>query len=699
MSKNNLLRLTTPVTSLTGVGPGIAGKLKNLGIGNIQDLLFHLPYRYVDRTRLLPIGGLLPGEERQIQGRIELTQIHYGRRRTLLCHLSDGTGAIVLRFFHFSQSQQAGLQKGVWLRCWGQIRRSKAGLEMIHPEYRILRESELDRLEDSLTPVYPATEGLAQVRLRKLISQALAILEKSDSVLEELVPLMSGSEYGSSSLKAAIQYLHRPPPDADIEQLKLGRHPAQQRLAMEELLAQQLSLRMLRESIQKQTAVRLENFDARLTGLFLSRLPFNLTAAQKKVMQEIGRDLDKNVPMLRLVQGDVGSGKTVIAAYSAIRTISAGYQVALMAPTELLADQHYYNLNQWLSDLDIQVVLLTGKLRSGERRKALELIRSESPLAVIGTHALFQEDPEFGRLALVIIDEQHRFGVHQRLALIEKGSKRNFQPHQLIMTATPIPRTLAMTVFGDLDISIIDELPPGRQPVTTAALSSRNRDEIINRITSVCDKGHQVYWVCTLIDESETLQCRAAVRTSEYLADKLPQLKIALVHGRQKRAEREQMMRSFKNGEVNVLVATTVIEVGVDVPNANLMIIENAERLGLAQLHQLRGRVGRGKARSNCVLLYHPPLSELAAARLEIMRCHSDGFIIAEKDLELRGPGDLLGTRQTGIPQMRIADIVRDAALLPRVRDMAEVMLKKYPRHSSKLIARWLSSRVEYTHV
>jgi len=698
VSKPNLAKLTSPVTALAGVGPGIAEKLGNLGIKTIQDLLFHLPFRYIDRTRLAPIGSLLAGEERQIQGRIELTQVQYGRRRTLLCHVSDGTGAIVLRFFHFNRSQLAVLQKGVWLRCFGQIRRGAAGLEMVHPEYQRVNENELGHLEKSLTPVYPATGGLAQRRLRKLIEQALVILEKSNSVLEELVPILPGGR-DLLSLKSAIQYLHRPPADADTELLEQGKHPAQRRLVIEELLAHQLGLLRLRQKIQKYPAVRMQNTDTRLARVFFQQLAFELTIAQKRVIKEINRDLEKDVPMLRLVQGDVGSGKTVVAAFAAIRTIASGLQAALMAPTELLADQHYYNLRQWLSDMGIRTVLLTGKLRPADRKLALDLIRSETPLVVIGTHALFQEDINFGGLGLVIIDEQHRFGVHQRLALIEKGSGRDYQPHQLIMTATPIPRTLAMTVFGDLDISIIDELPPGRQPVTTVALSNRNRDEIIDRITTVCNKGNQVYWVCTLIDESDTLQCQAAVKTSEYLAAKLPDLKIGLVHGRQKRAEREQVMQSFKEGALNVLVATTVIEVGVDVPNASLMIIENAERLGLAQLHQLRGRVGRGSDRSNCVLLYHPPLSELAAGRLEIMRCHTDGFIIAEKDLELRGPGDLLGTRQTGLPQMRIANIVRDAALIPQVREMAKVMIEKYPRQTGNLIRRWLSRRLEYSNV
>ncbi len=500
------------------------------------------------------------------------------------------------------------------------------------------------------------------------------------------------------SLIEALKTIHRPPPETDPEQLLQGRHPAQQRLIIEELLAHHLSLRAIRRQIRQYRASPVPDGDG-LVDHFIETLPFRLTRAQQKTLDDIRADLAASVPMLRLIQGDVGSGKTVIAAIAAIQTINAGCQVALMAPTELLADQHYYNLQQWFASLDIPVLHLTGKQKTAERNRNLQQLEEGHPLIAVGTHALFQESVLFTKLGLIIIDEQHRFGVHQRLALVEKGSRADFHPHQLIMTATPIPRTLAMTLFAELDISVIDELPPGRQPVTTAVLSSRKREELIDRIATACREGHQVYWVCTLIEESETLQCRNAVDTSEYLHEALPGLRIGLIHGQMKSSEKERIMREFKDGDIQVLVATTVIEVGVDVPNASLMVIENAERLGLSQLHQLRGRVGRGREKSNCILLYQPPLTETARARLEVMRATSDGFIIAEKDLEIRGPGDMLGTRQTGLPEMRVADLVRDAKLLPRIQKMADTILEQYPDRVDALTGRWLSTRLDFGKV
>lgn len=691
--------LTSPITCLRGVGPGLQQKLSNLGIYTIQDLLFHLPYRYVDRTRLIAIGALIPGQDACIQGKVELTQIQYGRRRSLLCRLEDGTGSLILRFFHFSHYQQARMENGIYLRCWGQVRRGKSSLEIIHPEYQHIMPDELDKLEQTLTPVYPATEGLTQQRLRKLTDQAITILENSDEALEELVPaaLLSGESF--PSLKQALLFLHRPPAGVDTETMTNGSHPAQQRLIIEELLAHQLSLRMLRRDIHQHAAYSLRHSGHEYMEKFRVSLPFNLTPAQQRVMEEINLDLDKDIPMLRLIQGDVGSGKTVIAALAAVRAVAAGLQVALMAPTELLAEQHYYNLLQWLQELGIKTLLLTGKLSRTARTSAIAEIESDTASVIVGTHALFQEGIQFRRLGLVIIDEQHRFGVHQRLALIEKGTAESTKPHQLIMTATPIPRTLAMSLFAELDVSTIDELPPGRKPVVTVVLSNQKRDEIIDRIEAVCRKGHQVYWVCTLIEESDAMQCQAAVKTFEYLSEVLPELKPGLIHGRLKPVEKQSIMSSFKEGEVQLLVATTVIEVGVDVPNASLMIIENAERLGLSQLHQLRGRVGRGSSQSNCVLLYQSPLSDMARNRLEVMRNVSDGFILAEKDLELRGPGDLLGTRQTGIPQMRIANLARDASHLPDVRRIADRMLEHHPGEVSKLGRRWLADRMEYGNV
>ena len=692
-------RLTAPVTALPGVGPGLEKKLSQIGIKNIRDLLFHLPYRYIDRTSITPIGSLAPGQEYLVQGIIELTQVKYGKRRSLLCRISDGTGALTLRFFHFSQSQQSGLAKGNFLRCWGQVRSGPGSLEMIHPEYQRLSENELENLEQTLTPVYPATEGLAQARLRKLTGQALNTLTNNTNDLEELIPDNLIKPLQLPSLREALLLVHRPPPNTNIESIKRGTHPSQQRLVFEELLAHHLSLRVVRKQIQSFQAAPLTETAHNVVNEFIQQLPFKLTNAQTRVLNDVHDDLCTNIPMLRLIQGDVGSGKTVVAAIAALQTIDAGFQVALMAPTELLAEQHFNNLKQWFSNLEIPITLLSGKLRNAERNKALALITSDQALIAVGTHALFQEKIVFGKLGLVIIDEQHRFGVHQRKALVEKGMDNNYHPHQLIMTATPIPRTLAMTIYAELDVSVIDELPPGRQPVATSVLSNQKRDELIERISSVCREGHQVYWVCTLIEESDVLQCQTATDTHAYLSEILPGLNVGLIHGRLKNSEKQQVMQAFKSGEIDLLVATTVIEVGVDVPNASLMVIENAERFGLAQLHQLRGRIGRGQEKSNCILLYQPPLNEFAQARLEVMRSTSDGFIIAEKDLELRGPGDLLGTRQTGLPEMRVANLVRDAKMIPRVQKIANAMLEEHPDKINPLLKRWLASRLDYSKV
>ncbi|MGK0297683.1 MAG: ATP-dependent DNA helicase RecG [Gammaproteobacteria bacterium] len=691
--------INSPVTILTGVGPGLERRLHNLSIKSVQDLLFHLPYRYIDRTHLTAIGSLLPGKDAYIQGKIEIAQIKFGNRRTLLCRIEDGTGSLTLRFFHFNRYQQERLVADKNIRCWGQVRRGSNGLEMIHPEYQQIDTSELGTLEQTLTPVYPATDGLAQIRLRKLTDQAIIILKDSKQGLEDLIPLHYINDQSFPSLQQALIFLHRPPPGVDIEAMILGNHPAQRRLIFEELLTHQLSFRLLRKQIRTHSAYSLINVENTLIDKFLRLLPFKLTTAQSKVIKQINNDMNNDIPMLRLIQGDVGSGKTVISALAAIRAVSAGLQVALMAPTELLADQHYYNFQKWMAALDINVFYLTGKIRKSLRTDVLNKIETQKPLIVIGTHALFQEGINFSNLGLVIIDEQHRFGVHQRLALIEKGSNALIKPHQLIMTATPIPRTLAMSLFAELDVSTIDELPPGRIPVTTLILSNQKRDEIIDRISRVCKQGQQVYWVCTLIEESETMQCQAAVNTYELLCNSAPHLSIGLIHGRLKAVEKEKIMNEFKSGIINLLVATTVIEVGVDVPNASLMVIENAERMGLSQLHQLRGRVGRGKNKSHCVMLYQSPLSETAQSRLNVVRMYSDGFILAEKDLELRGPGDLLGTRQTGIPQMQIANLTRDAVYLPQIRKIADSMLETYPNQVEKLSKRWLSSRIEYAKV
>ncbi len=683
-----------PVSTLKGVGPSLAAKLEHLGITTLQDLLFHLPLRYQDRTRVVPIGSLRPGDEAVIEGEVELSEIKFGRRRMLLTRIADGSGSLTLRFFHFSNAQKETLSRGTRLRCYGEVRRGNLTLEMIHPEFRRLGDSVLETVEEYLTPVYPATEGLQQQGLRRLVTQAVDRLESGTVTLREWLPPELLPE-AMPSLRKAVLLLHRPPPEIPLSALMDGEHPAQQRLAFEELLAHQLSLRMLREEMTRHPAHPLTGGN-NLQQRFLEALPFALTGAQQRVYQEIAHDLQQDVPMQRLVQGDVGSGKTVVAALSALQAVQSGYQAAVMAPTELLAEQHYRNFRHWFEPLGIELAWLSGRLRTKARREVLSAIDNGNTRVAIGTHALFQQEVNFNHLGLVIIDEQHRFGVHQRLALREKGVQDGIHPHQLIMTATPIPRTLAMTAYADLDLSVIDELPPGRTPVETVAIGNERRDGVIARVAAACAEGRQAYWVCTLIEESESLQAQAAEATEIMLREQLPQLSIGLVHGRMKAAEKETVMAAFKGGSLDLLVATTVVEVGVDVPNASLMIIENAERLGLAQLHQLRGRVGRGSERSSCVLMYHPPLSQLARQRLAVMRETNDGFVIARKDLEIRGPGEVLGTRQTGMLQLRIADLQRDQELLAPVTLAARHLLKEHPSQVAPLIQRWLGNRSHY---
>ena len=694
---NNVADLKAELASLSGIGPKTESLLNKLGIHSIQDLLFHLPLRYVDKTRLTPIGSLLPGQECLVQGEIELSQIKYGRRRSLLVQISDGTGSLVLRFFYFSRQQQERLARGQTLRCFGQVRNGGKHLEIVHPEYQHLRDDQLIAVDESLTPVYPTTEGLNQTRIRKLTDQAINYLERQQDC-QELLPESIRLRNQMPDLVSAILYVHRPPPDAPIGDLMAGLHPAQQRLAFEELLSQLLGLKAIRDEVQNYQSHAFNN-EGRLQKLFLDKLPFSLTAAQSRVFLDIENDLSQTSPMMRLLQGDVGSGKTVVAALAALTAIESGYQVALMTPTELLSEQHYENFRQWFTELDIPVSFLTGKLKKSERTAALEQIANTSSGIVIGTHALFQSEVKFNKLGLVIIDEQHRFGVHQRLSLLEKGTAENYCPHQLVMTATPIPRTLTMTAYADLDVSIIDELPPHRQTIRTVVISNDKRDEIVSRIQAACNEGRQIYWVCTLIEESDSLQAEAATDTAEYLKSALPKLNVGLIHGRLKTTEKDKIMQSFKLANIDLLVATTVIEVGVDVPNASLMIIENAERLGLAQLHQLRGRVGRGAVQSDCVLLYQGPLSDLAKKRLETMRSSNDGFVIAEQDLKLRGPGELLGTRQTGLPELQVADLMRDAGLLPEIQAAADELYRDYPEYIEPLIKRWQSELVYYGQV
>ncbi|MFW2437871.1 MAG: ATP-dependent DNA helicase RecG [Arenicellales bacterium] len=688
----------TSVTVLKGIATRVAERLQRLGIETVQDLLFHLPARYEDRTRLRPLGSLQAGNEAMVQGTIELTEVRFGRRRMLLSRIFDGTGFLTLRFFHFSAAQQRSLAKDSIIRCYGELRRSGSDLEMVHPEYRIIDPDAAQTIEQTLTPVYPTTEGVHQLSFRRFTEQATGLLAQQSERLPELLDTPLCKKMNLPLLADSLQYIHHPPKSANTQQLQQGIHPMQRRLALEELLSHHLSIRQLRSQVKDSHSLQI-NQAKELTTDFIGNLPFSLTGAQQRVIGEIFCDLGQKTAMQRLLQGDVGSGKTIIAALAALAAIRGGYQAALMAPTELLAEQHLQTLSQWLAPLGIKLSLLTGKLPASKKRRILAAMETGDCDLVIGTHALFQDDCTFARLGLIIVDEQHRFGVHQRLALREKGRHGKFVPHQLIMTATPIPRTLAMTAYADLDTSIIDELPPGRQPVETAVMPDTRRAEIISGVKNACGQGRQVYWVCTLIEESEALQCQAAEVTAELLTETLEGLRISLIHGRMKAAEKELVMEDFRNGKTDILVATTVIEVGVDVPNASLMVIENAERLGLAQLHQLRGRVGRGSAASACVLMYQGKLSANGRARLAAMRETSDGFEIARIDLELRGPGELLGTRQTGLLQFRIADLSRDADLLEQVPELAAEIEDKAPERVPLLIRRWAGDVMGYGDV
>jgi ATP-dependent DNA helicase RecG len=678
----------TPVSSLRGVGPSLSTKLAQAGIEQVQDLLFHLPLRYQDRTRITPIGALREGEDAVIEGEIRVADIAFGRRRSLVCRIQDGSGTLTLRFFHFSAAQKRNLEPGTRLRCYGEARRGASGLEIYHPEYQRIDADNDIPVEGTLTPVYPTTAGISQASWRKLCRQAV------DQLAARSLPDLLPARRGEMNLVEALQYLHAPPPDAPQQLIRDSRHPAQIRLALEELVAHNLSLEKLRRQQQAGGAPSMSAGEPAVNG-FVASLPFPLTAAQQRVVREIADDLGKGVPMLRLVQGDVGSGKTVVAACAAQQVMNCGYQVAIMAPTEILAEQHAESFAGWFAGSGISPCLLTGRVKGKSRARTLEMIGSGEAGLVIGTHALFQQDVLFHQLGLVIVDEQHRFGVHQRLSLTDKGRR----PHQLVMTATPIPRTLSMVAYADLDCSVIDELPPGRQPVTTVLIGDERRPRIIERVRAACSAGRQAYWVCTLIEESESLQCQAAEATYAQLQAELGDVRVGLIHGRLKPAEKQAVMARFKSGEIQLLVATTVIEVGVDVPNASLMIIENPERLGLAQLHQLRGRVGRGSDESHCVLLFHTPLSAQGRARLTAMRESNDGFYIAERDLELRGPGEVLGTRQTGLMEFRVANIQVHADLLEEVKAISRELMEHAPGQVDPLVRRWLGSAERFATV
>lgn len=683
-----------PLTALSGVGAAIAEKLARIGINNVQDLLLHLPMRYEDRTRITPIIDLRPEQYATIEAVVQSCEVLAGRRPMLLVSLSDGTSKISLRFFNFNAAMKNSFQIGERVKAFGEIKRGRFMAEIHHPEYQIIKHNAPLVLAETLTPIYSTTEGLKQATLRKLIDQALKLLDRVE--VEELLP-KSFNPY-PYNLKQALQFLHRPSPDISVEQLEQGQHPAQLRLIFEELLAYNLAMQKVRSGIQQNYAYPIKS-QTDLQQRLLANLPFQPTAAQLRVSQEIAQDMQQPFPMLRLVQGDVGSGKTLVAALAALLAIDNGKQVALMAPTEILAEQHAQNFKRWFEPLGIEVGWLAGKVKGKTRQTQLELLQSGQIQMIVGTHALFQQQVEFADLALVIVDEQHRFGVHQRLMLRQKGEKNGVYPHQLIMTATPIPRTLAMTVYADLETSIIDELPPGRTPITTVAVSEERRTEIVNRVYHSCtNEKRQAYWVCTLIDESEVLEAQAAEAMAEDLRKYLPHLNIGLVHGRMKAQQKQQIMTEFKQGNIDLLVATTVIEVGVDVPNASLMIIENAERLGLSQLHQLRGRVGRGAIDSYCVLMYKPPLGKISRQRLQVLRDTQDGFIIAEKDLQIRGAGEVLGTKQTGMAEFKVANLMRDRKIIPQVQHYAKQLMQAEPQIAAKIIQRWLGDREIYTN-
>ncbi len=680
---------------LRGVGPAVAAKLAERGIVSLQDLWLQLPIGFEDRTRIIALDALQLGQTAQIEVRVVAVERGFRFRPMLKVTVEDRSlRQLNLRFFHYSSSQASQFLPGRLLRCYGQVRLGSNAYEMVHPSYRFISEDQAGLCRDRLDPVYSHIDGIGAATLGKLVAQSLRFLPPADEL--ELIPQALLAKSGLPGFGEALRELHEPGPETRLADLRCGTHPAIRRLALEELLAHHLSLRQKRLLMKAKPAPRISTGDAGLSAL-LQTLPYRLTAAQQRVVAEVRADMAGGHPMLRLVQGDVGSGKTAVAALSAMSVIAGGGQAALMAPTELLAEQHARTFEAWFSALGIECVFLSGKLGAAGRRNALKRIQEGTPM-VIGTHALMQEHVRYRRLELVIIDEQHRFGVGQRLSLRDKGATESLSPHQLILTATPIPRTLAMSAYADLDVSVIDELPPGRTPVQTVAMAGSRRDEVIGRIQDHCRQGHQVYWVCTLIDESEDIQAQSAQAAFELIEASLPDCTVALLHSKIAAGEKSRIMQGFKDNAIQVLVATTVIEVGVDVPNASVMVIENAERLGLAQLHQLRGRVGRGRAASHCILLYQPPLSAMAKERIDVMRQTDNGFVIAEKDLALRGPGELLGTRQTGGMAYRIADLARDAALLPDVIALAERLQNDHPGTADALVARWIGAAVRFAH-
>ena len=684
-------KIGTDLIDLKGVGPALVSKLHKLKVHNQYDLLFLLPIRYEDKTSLHKISDLVAGEKALIQGFVVLTTIVYRGRRMLISQLSDDTGIITLRFFHFSKQQARRLAKNTVVRCFGQTRKTASGLEMIHPEYQIINPENPVPLEAGLTPIYPTTEGLQQGRLRKFVRAAL---DQQIDTIEELLPASMVKELGLVPLTESLREIHQP----SQKNIVNGHESlARKRLIIEELLANQLALKRLKRHTKKEPATMLSN--RLLKESLIKNLPFKLTKSQARVVEEIEMDLKQNRPMMRLLQGDVGSGKTIVAALAMLIAVGSKQQAALMAPTELLAEQHFNNVVSWFEPLGISVALLKSKLPAKDRRTVFAGVANGTIDIIVGTHALFQPSVVYKNLALVVVDEQHRFGVEQRLSLMKKSSARNTVPHQLIMTATPIPRTLAMTAYGDLDASIITELPKGRGNIKTIVVPEEKRSQVVDKISKECALGRQSYWVCPLIEESEELNFQAAESTYVFLQEQLKRLSVGLVHGKLSSVKKTKAMENFVNGNTNILVATTVIEVGVDVANSSVMVIENAERLGLTQLHQLRGRIGRGRHESVCILLYKQPLSSVAKERLAAIRATNDGFLIAEKDLQLRGPGELLGTRQKGLIGLRIADIMRDAYLLPAINKLAVNIEQNHPDVIDKIVRRWVGDQLEYRNV
>ena len=681
--------ISDPIISIKGLGKKTSDRLNQLGIHTLEHLVFHLPTRYQDKTSITPLSDAGIHDEILIEATIDRIEVIPSRQRQLLCYLSDNQNhRILLRFFHFNQYQKQALIRGETMQCFGEIKIGRKGLEMHHPEYRIITQNQSPLLEPTLTPIYPLCSGISQNKMKQWVNYSLEVLKISqlDDYFEKI------TQQSMPSLKSSLMLLHHPEKDEDLSKIESFKHISQQRLIIEELATHRLSLLKTKKARKgkKTNAFILNNT---LSDKLLNSIDFNLTNAQSRCIKEINDDLASSEPMLRLLQGDVGSGKTIVAVFALIQAVENNFQAAIMAPTEILARQHLQNFTQYLESLNIQIAYLSGSQNTQERREQISLIESGKAKVVIGTHALFQDSVNFKDLSLVIIDEQHKFGVHQRLSLTKKA---NNTPHQLVMTATPIPRSLTMSAYADLDTSIIDELPPGRQAVETIALSNLRRDELISKIRKISNEGRQIYWVCTLIEESEALRAESAEQTFKYLKDHLKDLTVVMIHGRLTKVEKESIMKDFENGRINLLVATTVIEVGVNVPNASLMIVENAERLGLAQLHQLRGRVGRGSEKSICILMYQSPLSDYAKERLDILRQSNDGFMIAQKDLELRGPGEILGTQQTGIASMKIANIVRDAYLLKEAGYYSSKMLEARLESQNALINRWIDE--EKTH-